>query len=102
MGPSELVVVDGLLLGAWTGLAAAVDYTVFVETPVAVCLQRRLQRDCGERGRTEASVLEFWNSRVLPEFQRWEQGARARANRVVSGEISVDETTVAVWKALAL
>ncbi|MDA7584642.1 hypothetical protein N9C27_01125 [Luminiphilus sp.] len=102
MGPSELVVVDGLLLGAWTGLAAAVDYTVFVETPVAVCLQRRLQRDCVERGRTEASVLEFWNSRVLPEFQRWEQGARARANGVVSGEISVDETTVAVWKALAL
>ena len=102
MGPAELVVVDGLLLGAWTGLAAAVDYTVFVETPVAVCLQRRLQRDCGERGRTEASVLEFWNSRVLPEFQRWEQGARARANQVVSGEVSVDETTVAVWKALAL
>lgn len=100
LGPAELVVVDGLLLGAWSGLASAVDYTVFVETSAAVCLQRRLHRDCGERGRTEASVLDFWNSRVLPEFQRWEQGARARADRVVSGEIPVADTTLAVWEEL--
>lgn len=100
LGPAQLIVVDGLLLGAWADLAEAVDYTVFVETPTAVCLQRRMQRDCGERGRSEASVLEFWNTRALPEFQRWEQGAKARADIVVSGEKSIAGSTAEVWSQL--
>jgi uridine kinase len=100
LGPAQVVVVDGLLLGAWAELTSNVDYTIFVDTPTNVCLQRRLQRDCGERGRSEASVHEFWNSRVLPEFQRWGEGAQRRADLVVSGEVPTAVATAEVWDAL--
>ena len=100
LGPAQLVVVDGLLLGAWADLSSNVDHTVFVDTPTSVCFQRRLQRDCGERGRSEASVHEFWNTRVLPEFQHWGEGAKQRADQVVSGEVSTAVATAQVWDAL--
>lgn len=100
LGPAQLIVVDGLLLGAWADLPSAVDHTVFVDTPTQECLRRRLQRDCGERGRSEASVHDFWNTRVLPEFQRWGEEAKQRADQVVSGEGSTAAATAEVWNAL--
>jgi uridine kinase len=85
--PSPLLLVEGLLLGAWDEVLDHVDALIFVETPLDVCLDRRLRRDCEERGRTQASVIEFWHQRALPGFNSWAEQARAVAKIIISGEL---------------
>ena len=87
IAPGPLLLVEGLLLGAWDDVGNHVDSLIFVETPLDVCLDRRLRRDCEERGRTQASVIEFWHQRALPGFNSWAEQARAVANIIISGEL---------------
>jgi len=57
--PSPLLLVEGLLLGAWDEVLDHVDALIFVETPLDVCLDRRLRRDCEERGEHKRPSLSF-------------------------------------------
>ena len=90
--PVDLVVIEGLLLGAWPELTKHVDHLVFVEADLEVCLQRRIERDARERGRSEQSVRDFWNSRVLPMFLEWEPPVRNAAHVVISGEQALEQS----------
>ena len=98
--PAPLVVLDGLLLGAWRDLGSISDVLVFVETPLAVCLQRRIARDCYDRGRSETSVRDFWETRALPAFLDWSADTRARADLVVQGTDATDGVVEKILDAL--
>ena len=102
VGPARTVVADGVLLGAWSDLQEAVDGIIFVDTPLEQCLQRRLARDCGERGRTESSVRDFWHTRALPAFQSWGDRVKAEAHLVVSGVEPIESSVATVRGAFAL
>ena len=82
---APLVVIEGVLVGAWHGLWTAADVVVFVEAPLELCLERRITRDARERGRNEASVRDFWQSRALPAYLTWANRVRSHADLVVSG-----------------
>ena len=86
--PTPIILLEGLLLGAWDQVSTQVDSLVFVDTPLEVCLARRLNRDSAERGRSAASIIEFWESRALPGFRSWSARARFAADLIVSGELS--------------
>ena len=88
ISPTPIILLEGLLLGAWDQVSTQVDSLVFVDTPLEVCLARRLNRDSAERGRSAASIIEFWESRALPGFRRWSARARFAADLIVSGELS--------------
>jgi uridine kinase len=87
IAPTPIVLVEGLLLGAWEQVSAQVDSLVFVDTPLELCLARRLERDSAERGRTAASITEFWESRAVPGFRSWSARAQEAADVVISGEL---------------
>lgn len=87
IAPTPVVLVEGLLLGAWEQVSAQVDSLVFVDTPLELCLARRLKRDSTERGRTPASITEFWESRAVPGFRSWSALAQEAADVVISGEL---------------
>ncbi len=89
---AELVLLEGVLLGAWSQLRARVDLLIFVDAPLELCLQRRIERDVAERGRSEASVREFWNDRALPAFLTWGAHVLDSADLVVSGEQPVEKS----------
>ena len=88
ISPTPIILLEGLLLGAWDQVSTQVDSLVFVDTPLEVCLARRLNRDSAERGRSAASIIEFWESRALPGFRTWSARARLAADLVISGELS--------------
>ena len=87
IAPTPIVLVEGLLLGAWEQVSVQVDSLVFVDTPLELCLARRLKRDSTERGRTVASITEFWESRAVPGFRSWSARAQEAADVVISGEL---------------
>ena len=87
-----IVILEGVLALADVKTAELVDKVVFIDTPLEVCLQRRIARDATERGRSEASVRNFWTTRAAPMFETFIAPWRARADLVLSGEAEESET----------
>ena len=56
--PAKVILVEGILLLTDEQLREQFDITVFMDTPLDVCLLRRIKRDLEDRGRSLSSVTE--------------------------------------------
>lgn len=83
--PEELVVVEGILTLNFPMVAGLFHYSVFVDTPEAIRLERRIKRDIAERGRTKEGVLSQWNRSVQPMFLQYCLPMKERVSEVFSG-----------------
>ena len=83
---ADIIVLEGVLAMADLATRALVDNLVFVDSSLDICLARRVARDATERGRSEASVIDFWESRAVPMFEQFVAPWREEADLVVSGE----------------
>ena len=96
---TDIVIVEGILVLADPTTAELIDKIVFIETSLATCLKRRIERDRAERGRSERSVRDFWETRAAPMFSQYVAPCRARADLVLSGErdLSVAHDQLRRW-----
>ena len=60
-----------------------VDSSIFMDTPLDICLVRRLERDVQERGRTMQSVLEQYQQTVRPMFLQFIEPSKQYADIIV-------------------
>ena len=93
---ADIIVLEGLLAMADLATRALVDYLVFVNSSLDICLARRVARDATERGRSEASVIDFWESRAVPMFEQFVAPWREEADLVVSGERNTASEAAAI------
>ncbi len=98
--PTQLLIVEGILLLSHVHLRQEFDLRLFVDTPLDVCLERRMQRDCVERGRSEESVKQQFETTVLPMFHEHIAPTRDHAHIVLSGEDSPQSLTERVQQEL--
>ncbi len=98
--PTDFLIVDGLMLTAAPSLRALYDLLVFVDTNPELCFQRRLQRDIEQRGRTRASVKDFWEGRALPMFELFGASAAADADLVLPGDLPIINSVNRIMSAL--
>ena len=87
---ADIIVLEGVLAMSDPTTRALVDYTIFVDTPLDVCLARRIERDAIQRGRSEASVRDFWETRAVPMFAEFVRHWRSEAHLVVDGSRAID------------
>lgn len=66
--PARVVIIEGILLLHDKAIRKRLDAKVFMDTPLDICLLRRLQRDIAERGRTVESIIEQYKRTVRPMF----------------------------------
>ncbi|MCC7173924.1 MAG: uridine kinase [Bryobacterales bacterium] len=90
------LVVEGLFALYWEPLRSLLDLKVFVSAPDAVCLDRRLERDIRERGRSRESVLEQYSRTVRPMSERFVLPTRIFADLVLDGAGSIQDSVAAV------
>ena len=64
--PSDVIVVEGILLYAFKQIVDRLDYRVFRRCPESIRFQRRLKRDVRDRGRTPESVQVQLETTVKP------------------------------------
>jgi len=64
--PTDYIVIEGILLFAFTEIRDLIDYGVYLDCPGDIRYQRRLVRDVNHRGRTPDSVAEQWETTVAP------------------------------------
>ena len=98
---ADIIVLEGVLAMADLATRALVDYLVFVNSSLDICLARRIARDAAERGRSEASVIDFWESRAVPMFEQFVAPWREEADLVVSGERNSASEAAAINTRLA-
>ena len=86
VGPGAVVVVEGILVLSNAKLRDLMDYRVFIDTPLDICLIRRLKRDMDERGRTMNSVISQYIETVRPMYLQFIEPSKQYADISISGE----------------
>lgn len=84
--PHNFVIVEGLFALFWEPLRKLQGTKVFVDLGEETCLERRIERDIRERGRTRESVLEQYATTVVPMARQFVYPTRNHADIVVTGD----------------
>jgi uridine kinase len=98
--PSGFVIVEGILALHYPDLHPLYDFSVYVDAPNEVCLNRRIYRDMRERGRTEQSVREQFEATARPMADLYVVPSQARATITVSGTEDLDWSLEQILSAL--
>ena len=83
MEARRVVIVEGILLLADKEIRDRMDTSIYVDTPLDICLLRRLKRDMQERGRTMDSIIQQYRATVRPMFLEFVEPSKQFADIIV-------------------
>jgi uridine kinase len=89
--PREIIWIDGTLVLSQPELCSCFDYSIFIDTPLDICLVRRIKRDMTERGRSMDDVLNQYTQFVRPMYYECIEPSITKADVVLDGLLSMDE-----------
>ncbi len=81
---APVIIVEGIMLLASPELQPLYDVKIFVDTPLDICLLRRMKRDIAERGRTIDSIARQYESTVKPMYHQFIAPSRFTADVIVT------------------
>lgn len=81
--PSQVIIVEGILIFADAALRDLMDVKVFVDTDDDARFIRRLKRDVAERGRTMESVIEQYLNTVKPMYLEFVEPTKRYADIII-------------------
>lgn len=84
------LIVEGLFALYYPELLPLYQLRVYLDTPDAVCFERRLKRDVEQRGRTPESVRQQYEATVRPASLRFVRPTARWADLVVDGTEALD------------
>ncbi len=82
--------VEGLFALYYRDLLPLYQLRVYVDTPDAVCFERRVKRDVEQRGRTPESVRRQYEATVRPASVRFVRPTTACADLILDGTEALD------------
>lgn len=92
--PPAVLLVDGLWLLRSPAVRRVFALRLFVDAPVALRKERRLERDRLERGRSGASIRRQFREHVQPMHARFVEPQRTRADRILGPKIHPSQIAV--------
>ncbi|OEE59726.1 uridine kinase [Enterovibrio norvegicus FF-454] len=81
--PKKVIILEGILLLTDPRLRELMHASIFMDTPLDICLLRRVKRDVAERGRTMESVLAQYQKTVRPMFMQFIEPSKQYADIIV-------------------
>ena len=92
--PARVVIYEGILLFVNPELRDQFDLRFYMDTPLDICLTRRLQRDILSRGRDMTSVINQYMETVRPMFLQFIEPSRQHADLIIprggKNQIAID------------
>lgn len=82
--PAQVIVVEGIMLLACQELLPLFDVKIFIDTPLDICLLRRIKRDIVERDRSLESISEQYQETVKPMYHQFIAPSRFIADVVIT------------------
>lgn len=83
VGKHAIIVLEGILIFADQQLRDIMDMRIYVDTPLDICLVRRLQRDILERERSLQCVLDQYQNTVRPMYLQFIEPSKRYADIIV-------------------
>ena len=81
--PTQIIVVEGILVLADEGLRKRFDVKLFVDTDADIRLMRRIRRDLEQRGRTFAQIRKQYKESVRPMHLAFVEPSKRFADIIV-------------------
>ncbi len=81
---APIVIVEGIMVMAAPELEGMFDLQLFVDTPIDICLLRRMQRDINERGRTVDCVANQYQATVKPMYHQFIAPTKHQADMIIN------------------
>jgi uridine kinase len=81
--PQPVILVEGILILAESGLRELFDVKIFVDTDADIRFIRRLERDIAERGRTSTSVIQQYLNTVRPMHLEFVEPSKRYADVII-------------------
>lgn len=94
--PAPFLVIEGIFAIYDAAVREQLTLKVFMDLENAICLERRLARDVLQRGRTPESVLQQYQSTVLPSFLEFIAPTRGFADVIIRGDTPLPESSARV------
>ena len=82
--PTSIILVEGILLFSNHQLRDCFDIKVYMDTPLDICLIRRIQRDTVERGRSIESITNQYINTVRPMYYQHIEPEKSWADLVIT------------------
>lgn len=83
MAPRKIILIEGILLLVDKAIRKRFDASVYMDTPLDICLLRRLQRDIEERERSFESVIRQYRDTVRPMYMEFVDPSKQFADLIV-------------------
>ena len=83
IGHHSIIVLEGILLFTDEKLRSMMDMRIFMDTPLDICLLRRVRRDVVERERHFNSVLEQYQKTVRPMYLQFIEPSKRYADIII-------------------
>ena len=96
--PKKIIIIEGILALHFDELVKEFNYKIHIDTPIDICLERRIARDISERSRTKESVLHQWEKTVLPMYLQYVEPHQDRADLILSGVENLDKRIIQIHK----
>lgn len=82
--PAPVIILEGILLLTQRTIRDLCDMKFFLDTPLDICLLRRIQRDLKERGRSLDSIVSQYESTVRPMYKRYIEPSSRHADMLIT------------------
>jgi uridine kinase len=83
IGQHAIIILEGILLFTEAKLRDMMDIRIYMDTPLDICLIRRLRRDVIQRKRTFESVLLQYETTVRPMYLQFIEPSKKYADVIV-------------------
>jgi uridine kinase len=84
VNPTRIILVEGILLLSNPQLRNCFDIKVYMDTPLDICLIRRIERDTNERERSLESITNQYLATVRPMYYQFIEPSKAWADLVIT------------------
>lgn len=81
--PQPIIIIEGILVLHPDNLRKLMDESIFVDTDLDTCRDRRVARDIIERGRTREHALDQWYRDVVPAYKEFVEPSRENAKTII-------------------
>lgn len=92
--PCPVIIIEGILLLSDKKLRDLIDIKIYMDTPLDICLSRRIYRDIIERGRNINSIITQYNSHTRPMYFKFVEPSRKYSDIIIpkggKNEIAID------------
>ncbi|MDX2366953.1 MAG: uridine kinase [Colwellia sp.] len=82
--PTKIILIEGILLLSNPQLRQCFDINIYMDTPLDICLIRRIERDVKERERSVESVTNQYLATVRPMYYQFIEPSKAWADIVIT------------------